>query len=345
MADQWHRTAALGLELLAASGAPRLARPASKARGVILTLHRVLPERPGPFAPTAFLQVTPDFLAFAIERVRQLGFDPVGMDEAVARIESDRPGKPFVAFTFDDAYRDNLLHALPVLRQQHCPFTLFVPTAFVDGVGELMEQALEAIVERETALAVDHPGGTEFVVCATLGEKRAAYERIYRLLRGLPEQHRRVALRSLAARYGLDLAAQCRSLVMDWQELGAFATEPLCTIGAHTVHHYALAGLTDTEARSEIEQSVRVIEAQFGRRPAHIAYPYGGPGAVGEREFAMVRELGLVSALTTRRQAVFASDRHSLQALPRVTLSGLYQSRRAFDVYLTPWLLRLVPGY
>jgi peptidoglycan/xylan/chitin deacetylase (PgdA/CDA1 family) len=165
------------------------------------------------------------------------------------------------------------------------------------------------------------------------------------MLRAMPEDERRERLRGLADRYDFDFAAHCRRLVMDWDELGTFATDPLCTIGAHTVHHYALAKLSDTEARAEIEHSVRVIEAQFGRRPAHFAYPYGGPAAVGDREFALVRELGLTSAVTTRREATFAGDRHALHALPRVTLSGRYQSRRYFDAYLTPWLLGLVSGY
>jgi peptidoglycan/xylan/chitin deacetylase (PgdA/CDA1 family) len=339
------RLADAGLRVLAASGAAAIARRASKARGVIFTLHRVLPDTPGPFSPMSFLQIAPDFLDFVIGRVRQLGFDPVGMDEAVARIESAAPARPFVALTFDDAYRDNLVHALPILRRRRCPFTLFVPTAFVDGLGELMEQAVEEIVASQTALAFDHAAGTEYLVATTPVEKRLAFERIYRMLRAMPEDERRRALRGLADRYDFDLAAHCRRLVMDWDELGAFAADPLCTIGAHTVHHYALAKLSEPEARAEIEQSVRVIEAQFGRRPAHFAYPYGGPAAAGDREYALVRELGLLSAVTTRREAVFAHDRHALHSLPRVTLSGRYQSRRYFDVYLTPWLLKLVPGY
>ena len=51
-----------------------------------------------------------------------------------------------MVFTFDDAYRDNLRYALPILRHHECPFTLYVPTALVDGVGEVWWQALEDIV-------------------------------------------------------------------------------------------------------------------------------------------------------------------------------------------------------
>ena len=60
-------------EVLWASHLPGLIRRLSSSKGVIFTLHRVLPEPPAPFAPNAILQVTPDFLRFAIERVRKLG--------------------------------------------------------------------------------------------------------------------------------------------------------------------------------------------------------------------------------------------------------------------------------
>src|SRR5688572_118691 len=124
-------------ELLWASQLPHLVRRLSTARGVIFTLHRVLPEPPADFAPNAILQVTPDFLAFAIARLRALGLDLVDLDEALRRLAAPEAGKPFAVLTFDDAYRDNLKFALPVLRRLRCPFTLYVPTALVDGVGEV----------------------------------------------------------------------------------------------------------------------------------------------------------------------------------------------------------------
>src|SRR6185312_3509232 len=107
----------------------------------------------------------PGFLDAAIVRVRQLGFDIVSLDEALERIGAKTPGKPFVVFTFDDGYRDNLRYALPILRHHGCPFTLYVPTALVDGVGEVWWQALEDIIASEDALAVQHEEEAEYLEC------------------------------------------------------------------------------------------------------------------------------------------------------------------------------------
>ncbi len=323
-------------EALWASRLTEVIRRRSQARGIIFTLHRVLPDTPADFSPNAILQVTPDFLDFTIQRVRELGFETVDIDEAVRRIESPRKGTPFVVFTFDDGYRDNLRHALPVMRRRRCPFTLYVPTALVDGVGEIWWQALEDIVAMQDAVAVTTGEGTEYLPSRTLAEKNAAYDRLYWQMRRMPEHDRVSFIRSLAKGYGYDLAAQCRALIMNWTELKTFADERLCTIGAHTVHHYELRKLDPAEARNEIEQSIRVIDAQFGKAPAHFSYPLGGPLSAGPREYELAKELGLRSAVTTIPGGIYEHHRDSLHSLPRVSLNGLFQARRYVDVFATP---------
>jgi peptidoglycan/xylan/chitin deacetylase (PgdA/CDA1 family) len=323
-------------EILAATRLTGLIRRLSSARGVIFTLHRVLPDDPADFSPNAILQIKPDFLDYAIRRVRALGFDIVDLDEALRRVEADFQVKRFAVFTFDDAYRDNLKYALPVLRRHQCPFTLYVPTALVDGVGEIWWQALEDIIAAQGAIAVEENGETDYVPTATLGEKREAYDLIYAKMRAMPEPERVALIRDLATKYDYDLAAHCRSLIMDWPELRSFAADQLCTIGAHTVHHYELAKLPADQARSEIEMSLKVLEAQFGRRPIHLSYPIGGPASAGPREYQMARDLGLRSAVTTIPGGLYRKHRHALTALPRVSLNGLFQARRYVDVFATP---------
>ena len=330
-------------EVLWASQLTALIRRLSSSRGVIFTLHRVLPDLPTDFSPNAILQVTPDFLEFTITRVRQLGLDIVDLDEGLRRIEAPERERPFVVFSFDDAYRDNLRYALPILRRTQCPFTLYVPTALVDGVGEVWWQALEDIIARQDAVAVTYLGETDYLPTHTLAEKYEAYDDLYCRMRAMPEADRVQLIRALAAQYGIDLNAHCRSLIMDWAELKTFAGDQLCTIGAHTVHHYELAKLTPVEARNEIEQSVRIIKAQFGIAPLHLSYPFGRAYAAGAREFAIARDLGLRSAVTTRPGGLYARHRDQLHALPRISLNGLLQARRYVDVFATGALFSRLP--
>ena len=322
-------------ELLSLSGITAPLRAVSRSRGVIFTMHRVLPGRPGEFSPNAILRIEPEFLSYAITRVRELGLDVVSLDEAIARLENPPRTKPFAVFTFDDGYRDNLDFALPVLRRHQCPFTLYVPTALIDGVGDIWWQALEDIIAGQKGIGVAIDGGIERFETASLAEKQRTYDTLYWLMRKMPEPERVKMIRAMGVDHDLDLDQHCRELIMDWSELKTFADEPLCTIGAHTVHHYELAKLPPAEARSEIEQSVRIIEARFGKAPQHLSYPIGGPASADEREFALARDLGLKSAVTTRPGGLYHRHKESLHALPRISLNGLFQVRRYVDVFAT----------
>src|SRR5690606_32528553 len=192
------------------------------------------------------LQITPAFLEAVIVRAREAGFDIVDLDEAVRRL-ADAGSRPFVVLTFDDGYRDNLVHALPILRKHDAPFTLYLPTALVDGVGIVWWQALEDIIAANDLIVADLPEGPHYGDAATLEQKNRTFAHIYDRYRRIPEPEREASIRALAGRYGLDLAAHCRDLIMDWSELKAFADDPLCTIGAHTVHHFELSKLPEAE--------------------------------------------------------------------------------------------------
>src|SRR3569623_2160443 len=151
---------------------------------------------------------------------------------------------------------------------------------------------------------------------------------LYTKMREMPEPDRAALIRDLAAKYGYDLQAQCRDLIMNWAELRTFARDQLCTIGAHTVHHYELAKLPADQARNEVEQSLKVLEAQLGRRPIHLSYTIGAPVSAGPSEYQTARDLGLRSAVTTIPGGLYRKHRRSLTSLPRVSLNGLFQARR-----------------
>jgi len=332
-------------EILSASRLCPIIRRQSAAKGLIFTLHRVLPDTPADFAPNAILQVTPDFLEQAIIKARADGFDIVDLDEAVTRTKNPDSTRPFVVLTFDDAYRDNLEFALPVLRRHGAPFTLYVPTGLVDAKGEIWWQALEDIIAGNERVRIQDGSVGQYAEAETLAQKHQLFSKLYAHYRTIPETERVTAIHALADAHDFDLAAHCRSLIMDWDELSAFVSEPLCTIGAHTVHHYELAKLPVDEARTEMAMSADIIARKFGRRPKHFSFPIGAPVSAGSREFELAKELGFVTAVTTRPGAIYQEHGGHLTALPRVSLNGNFQKRRYLDVFLTGAVFSALNGY
>jgi hypothetical protein len=129
---------------------------------------------------------------------------------------------------------------------------------------------LERIVAQVDSLPPPGEGAAPLPT-RTPAEKEAAFQQWRTWLTTVADETRqRVAIRALAADHGLDLAALAQELVMDWRETRAIAADPLCSIGAHTMTHAALARLPKEEALREIRESVETIAAEIGTEESRL---------------------------------------------------------------------------
>jgi peptidoglycan/xylan/chitin deacetylase (PgdA/CDA1 family) len=322
-----------GLETLYFSGAYRALRGVLGGVGAILTLHHVRPARSDAFQPNRLLEVSPEFFEAVIVGLKASGFDLVSLDEMHRRLLDGDLRRRFVSFTFDDGYRDNLEWAVPILRRHRVPFTIYIPTSFPEGHGDLWWLALEAVVAAVDTIEVGLPDGERTFDCRTPAGKREAYAAIYWALRAMPrEDQMRALIHGLAARYGVDISTLCAHQCMTWDEIATLAADPLATIGAHTVNHVMLAKLPQESVRLEMRGSADAIERRIGRRPLHFSYPVGDPTSAGPREFAIARDLGFRTAVTTRPGVLFPEHREHFTALPRISLNGEFQELRYVKV-------------
>ncbi len=162
--------------------------------------------------------------------------------------------------------------------------------------------------------------------CETYAEKQHAYlVATNKLISGVDEFEQRQIVSDLAEKYGIDEASHSKNEAMNWQELRTLADDPMCTIGAHTLNHYALKRLSREDALYECVESANILERELGEKPKHFAYPYGGEIAAGERETKIAEEAGFSSAVTTRHGLLQPDHKSHLHALPRVSLNGDYQ--------------------
>lgn len=331
------------LSALHYSGVGHLLSPLTAGVGAVLMLHQVAPDAPEGFSPNRILKITPEFLDRTIRQCLEAGIDLVSLDEVAARLAHPRPdARPFVAFTLDDAYRDNLVHAAPVFRRYVVPFAIYAPTDYIDGTGDLWWLALEKAIAALNNVDCEISGDLISMPAASVAEKDAAHHDIYWRLRKIDETVARSTVAELCRVAGVETATLCRDLVMTWDELRTLAADPLVTIGGHTQRHYALSKLGANAARHEMAESVARLEAELGKPVRHFSYPFGDVCSAGPREFDIARDLGFWTAVTTRKGVLHAQHGTSLTALPRVSLNGDYQDTRYTETLLTglPFALR-----
>jgi peptidoglycan/xylan/chitin deacetylase (PgdA/CDA1 family) len=316
----------LALNVARFTGLAPLARPLVGGVGAILMLHRVTANPEKPLGVNRHLNIAPDFLDAVLSDMKARDYQFVTLDEAVERLRKGDSSGQFATITADDAYRDNLTEALPVLENQGAPLTIYVAPALISGRADLWWDVVDEIVGKGGTISLETSRGREMIDCSTPAKKFAANTRLHEYLTAeVREEDQRAVLRSLAQASGVDPDEPRRKTLMNWDEIRRVAAHPLVTIGAHTVHHYNLMRLDEETARREMTEAARLLESEIGQQPRHMAYPYGYAGAVGAREVALAREAGYASAVTTRHGVLRAEHAGHLHALPRISVNGRYQ--------------------
>jgi peptidoglycan/xylan/chitin deacetylase (PgdA/CDA1 family) len=323
-----------GFAMLKATGVHSRFATHTRGQGAILTFHHVRPWDHASFAPNRLLEITPQFLDAALHRAASLGFEVVSLDEALERIA--RPSeRPFLVLTFDDGYRDTLHHALPVLERHNAPFTLYATTGFVERTARLWWIELADAIGALETVALECDKGCVVWPTASVAQKRKAFRQIYWRLRAGPEDRLLSATAMLMAQAGRKAADLPAALCLDRAELARLAAHHLCTIGAHTLTHPMLAKHEPDVARHEMAESGRLLRLWTGQPVRHLSFPVGDPTSAGPREFALARDLGFASAVTTRPGMIFPDHAARLTALPRLSVNGLWQNLDDFEVLLS----------
>jgi peptidoglycan/xylan/chitin deacetylase (PgdA/CDA1 family) len=325
----------LRLELAYFSGLAWLRARTAGGAGVILRFMRVRPRRTARFQPLRSREITPEILDRTIGALKRWKFDIVSMDEVCRRAAALAQPRRFVCLTFDGGYRDVMTSAYPVLARHGVPFTVYLPTAFPDGLGEAWWLGLEEVIAREKRISLVIGRQERHFDIGSTSEKYQLYHFLGDWMRSLPPTELSSAINDLCKRYSVDLAALSREASMDWSELAKLAADPLVTIGSATVNYPVLSTLKDTDAQREMTMGRAVAEAAFRRDVRHFAYPFGDCASWRAQHAAMAAETGLASAVSNIPGVVEAGGRSNLHALPRIAWDGRQRSLRVMRAMLS----------
>jgi peptidoglycan/xylan/chitin deacetylase (PgdA/CDA1 family) len=222
-----------------------------------------------------------------------------------------------------------------VLSKHGVPFTIYLPTAFPDGLGEAWWLALEDMIARESRISLVIDRKERRFSTGTASDKYQTYEFLVSWMRTLPPQDLTFAINDLCTRYSVDLAALSRDLSMDWDDLAKLAADPLVTIGSATVNYAVLSNLRAADAQREIAMGKVVTQTALHRDVRHFAYPFGDRDAWRREHVVMAQEADFASAVSAIPGVVETRGYTNLHALPRVAWDGRQRSLRMMRVMLS----------
>ncbi len=218
---------------------------------------------------------------------------------------------------FDDGFSSYANLALPYLREQNIPSTIFLINSVIDG---------------------DIPIRNKIAFCINMGEKGRLQERLQTHIRGNDDKTVDMAAMSaskflswikdnITAEMGSiinDIFNSCRrrhqeeSPFMDEKAVLKLKDNPYVEIGSHTIHHPMLSKLDENGQRIEIIDGHMRLERLIGRKLDYFAYPHGGRAHFNETSRRIIRESKRLVAFDSYGGLNYKLDRTDIK---RITLS------------------------
>jgi len=222
-------------------------------------------------------------------------FDFIHHDQLLERIERPR-ARPFCLLTFDDGKRSGYTETAPVLQRMGVPAVFYVTTRFLSEQRPLWFDRYEKAI---THLGFAPPG----LEVATVKEIPLALieERLDRAF----------------AKYGLSLDMEDESIcAMSWDDARDLARRGF-TIGAHGRTHSVLTRETESEAMTDIAESISDVSCELCAQCTSFAFPNGNYTA-RLAEFAL--QCGVSTVMTT--EPLWADSQFPPWRVPRLQLFG-----------------------
>jgi peptidoglycan/xylan/chitin deacetylase (PgdA/CDA1 family) len=268
-----------------------------------------------------------------------------------AAIEGTLPRRA-VAVTFDDGYADNYHYAKPILEKAGVPATVFAVSSSVSAQTEFWWDAIErallghkgsltlqldlAGVSRTWVLSGDPGDFPDWTVLDPFDPtpRHTAYREIMPLVKPLTPSERSTVLTCIQNQTGVGTDPTDHRRPMTERELRSLVENGLIDVGAHTVSHPQLSGLTMEEQSVQISASRRDLETLLSRQVTTFAYPYGTKLDYTEQSVDLVRHAGFTLACSNfpgqvlnRRVDAFEVPRYLVRECPLSTFRADFEAR------------------
>lgn len=289
-----------------------------RRQAVVLMYHRVLTsEERGQTNSHPGIVVDRETFARHMEILTR-HFAVLSIEEFADRMEHHIPfDDSSCLITFDDGWRDNFTHALPILQRYSLPALVFLPVNFIGGRRLFWQEHLTHLTFQAVMQVRRDPRQCErfrkplsavrldSVLDLSDHDPRPAIMEAVRRQKGLAASVIETTLAILTDELGVRVEeSEGLDGFLDWEQVESMSRQRIA-FGGHGAEHRLLTLVSANEARDEIRTAKNVIDGRLQESVPTFSYPNGNysPDVVN-----LVKESGCRIAFTTRPGFVKCDD-------------------------------------
>ncbi|MGL1931975.1 MAG: polysaccharide deacetylase family protein [Desulfotalea sp.] len=231
-------------------------------------------------------------------------YDVIHLSEAITVLqEGKQRERPIAVITFDDGFKNNCDLALPVLKKENLPATIFLTTNFIDSDNILWFGKLHDALSSSTK--TDLNWNNMIYNITTPEDKSNTYRDLQKRLK---KYHHSQLLEEVdyilsqlddTSQNSTNQATSTYEM-LDKHDIHTMLKSGLIEFGAHTSDHAILSKLSTEEQKEQIQKSISTIEELTGKIDIAFAYPNGTPQDYSSTTIKELIEANATCAMTTQ---------------------------------------------
>lgn len=240
----------------------------------------------------------------------------ISIEQATAILSRQAPVQPYsIVLTFDDGYRNNVTHALPILQKYGIPAIFFLSTGHIEQREPYWYDRLDFAIqhlknEQRVSFAgknfLFHPNNetmSRFTFSALRNRVKSARLPYTETMRKI-DQIAGILEENAGCRLVDTFRNDHSTGIMSWEEAKWVADQGV-TIGSHTVDHVLMDRVDEDSAREQLAVSKKAIEQHTGKQCSYFCFPNGN---WDNKAVNLLRETGFTAAVTTETGANLVGD-------------------------------------
>jgi peptidoglycan/xylan/chitin deacetylase (PgdA/CDA1 family) len=292
---------------------------------VVIAYHRV-----GPYEDKSPLKVSISEFEKQCKHFMK-SYKIISLSELIQSILEKRPLKKMAVITFDDGYKDNYIHAFPILKRYKIPATIFLASGHI-GTDNLFWWDKIDYVLRNTKLKdieIENFGKI------SLNKYENRWQKIFEFkakLKQISEENKNKIIDEIVKLSDVDISDIGKETILSWDDV-KYMNEFGIDFGSHTVTHPILKKISLSDVKYEVTFSKKTIESKLGHPIDSFSYPNGTIDDFDDQVSSIVKDAGFKCAVTgIQRMVTTKSDLYKLERLNsadnfnlfKFYISGLY---------------------
>jgi len=280
-------------------------------KGLALMFHRVRPQNiMSKFEQNRKWEITPEKLESILLFFLKNKFEIIPAHQ-VENYMNYQKNRPFVVFTFDDGYSDNIEFAYPIFKKYNVPFSIFLTTAYIQGTCYPYEFLIENFISDVKHFSFNFENKEFTFKNLNDNDKSKVFNQIYKIVKENNNGKNIDRIQELI--FGNYLQENYKTIkIIEPQTIRDLSNDTIVTFGLHTENHYVMSQLTYQEQMNEIHDSMDYLRKLQVDIHSTMAYPYGGRNDINADTLQIMNVTDIKYCYTTWPGNIFSNTYENL---------------------------------